>query len=306
MSVKNGFYPDLYALRQEFREIPDGLVPFGCSWQHEIGSPVFADKEVISGASLALLKRIVERTGPIAVRDHMIEKILTKSGVPAITVGDCGWYHLASHGKPMRRPKSVGRIAITTPHNPQLMQQSISTVQMARKLFPNADIRIVIHSKRRKHCREIVAKTSEYVTDAIDAAGDLRIFDRYEKFDLHIGHRLHGHIGFLRRRIPSVLLMEDARSFGFSTSIPTGCFSARSADCDDAHLAKLPLPEAISRIRPDENAVHLIAEFLQQEVKNRFSSYVDVAPYLDTMLEEVALPALQEKARRANSAVRQH
>jgi len=41
----------------------------------------------------------------------------------------------------------------------------------------------------------------------------------YEDFDLHIGYRVHAHLYFLSRRIPSILLSEDVRGSGQAKSL---------------------------------------------------------------------------------------
>src|SRR5829696_7256291 len=36
-SVSKDVYPKLFKLRKEISEIPLGLIPFGCTWQHFLG-----------------------------------------------------------------------------------------------------------------------------------------------------------------------------------------------------------------------------------------------------------------------------
>src|SRR5690606_4746413 len=131
----------------------------------------------------------------------------------------------------------------------------------------------------------------------VESAGRLEVFDEYDQFDLHVGHRLHGHIGFLRRRIPSVLLMEDARSRGFSASLPTGCFAADADEAEAAHEASVA--ERVSRLKPDLGVIERVEAFVTREVTTGFESYVGVAPFLDDMLNRVALPELRRKIQAA-------
>ena len=291
MSVSNNFYPALYTLHPDFDRIPKGLIPFGCTWQHPIGFPEHFERSVLEGDSLRLLKQIADTTGPIATRDHSAELILARNGVPAMTVGDCAWYHLPSHGKPMRSTRTIKRVAVTTPHHVPLTQQSIALVASVRELYPSAEINLVTHSKISIHNKQIIAAAAEFDVSAIAAAGDLSIFEKYEDYDLHVGHRLHGHIGFLRRRIPSVLIMEDARSRGFGSSIPVGCFPGfRPAS-------------SVDEVEADPNTVARVAEFLRQETRDGFMRYVGVAPYLDRMLDDLVLPQLRLKYELATRAL---
>jgi hypothetical protein len=299
MSVSNDLYPKLYALHPEFERIPAGLIPFGCTWQHPIGLPEHFEQCILDGPTPRLLQHIASRTGPIAVRDHMAGWVLRQNNIPSITVGDCAWYHLPSRGKPMRRVSDVKRVAVTTPHHAPLAMQSMDVLTRVREIFPAAEITISIHSRPTAHVDQIIAFASEMGAHVLHAAGDLSIFDRYEDFDLHVGHRLHGHIGFLRRRIPSVLLLEDARSRGFSSSIPVGCFPAFRSGVPAHALAEMPLDEARQHQIADPMAVPRIARFLQQEVPTGFLRYIGVAPYLDQMLERVVFPTILEKYRLA-------
>ena len=139
--------------------------------------------------------------------------------------------------------------------------------------------------------KQIIAAAAGFDVSAIAAAGDLSIFEKYEDYDLHVGHRLHGHIGFLRRRIPSVLIMEDARSRGFGSSIPVGCFPGfRPAS-------------SVDEVEADPNTVARVAEFLRQETRDGFMRYVGVAPYLDRMLDDLVLPQLRLKYELATRAL---
>ena len=41
----------------------------------------------------------------------------------------------------------------------------------------------------------------------------------YEKMDFHIGYRVHAHLYFLSRRVPTVLINEDGRGTGMVTTL---------------------------------------------------------------------------------------
>lgn len=291
MSVSNDLYPKLYALHSDFDRIPRSLIPFGCSWQHPVGFPEHFEQAVVTGDTKRLLLKIVEATGRIAVRDSGAEGILARNGIPAVTVGDCAWYHLPSIGKPMRTTGDIKRIAITTPHHAPLEQQSLGLLKLAREMFPAADISVVSHSNPTLHETRILSAASSIGASVVDAAGDLSIFDRYEEFDLHVGHRLHGHIGFIRRRIPSVLIAEDARSRGFSKSIPTGVFFGYRPGADG--------PVA------DDSVTGEIGTYLESQIRVRFEEYGHIAPFLDAMLYDVVLPELRTKYRLASESARQ-
>lgn len=302
-SIAPGAYPRWYKLRKNLQELPPGLIPFGCSWQHPLGYEEHAEKVNYTETMQHLLRTIADRTGPIAVRDHLAQRILMRHSIPSIVVGDCAWYHLPSRGKPMRRPEEIRKIVVTTPHAEDLADQSIAVIDMLQGLFPNATVAVSFHSKLLPHDRRIAEYARSKGLGIIRAFKDVGFFEKYKKFDLHVGHRLHGHIGFLRRRIPSVLFIEDARSRGFSTSIPVGCFEARGSAIRKDVLATQSLNDARKNVFPDEGVVQRVRDFLAQEIQSQFLRYVGVAPYLDTMLDEFFLPQLAEKVVLAKTAI---
>ena len=51
------------------------------------------------------------------------------------------------------------------------------------------------------------------------AAFDMKKLDFIETCDLHVGYDCHGSLSFLRRRIPSIMIAEDARGVGFSYTL---------------------------------------------------------------------------------------
>jgi hypothetical protein len=302
MSMSVDFFPKLYSLCNH-ADLPKGLIPFGCTWQHPFGLDENAERVIYPEEPRRILEAIVNSTGPIAVRDHLAARILRRNNIPSIVVGDCAWFHLPSIGKPMRRVGEPQKIVITTPHNQALTHQSISLIDSVRRRFPHAKIVVSLHSRRRKLDYIIAAHAKEHEIEVIDAAGELNIFDRYASYDLHVGHRLHGHIGFLRQRIPSVLVMEDARSRGFSRSIPIGCFSAFRSVVGNNIAAQLPRAVVAEQMHPDPEVISRISEFLDEEISTSFLRYVGVAPYIDGVFCEVTLPELKRKVKLAREAI---
>src|SRR5690606_22908090 len=99
MSIAYSSYPQLYALTRSIDDLPAGLIPFGCTWQHPVGSAKEAKRASLSPEGHAGFSAIAAEAGPIATRDRQAELVLRQVGIPAVTVGDCAWYHLPSAGK---------------------------------------------------------------------------------------------------------------------------------------------------------------------------------------------------------------
>lgn len=77
---------------------------------------------------------------------------------------------------------------------------------------------MVHHSVPTESSKEVADYVSSIGFKKKDLSGNIKKLNFYNDIDLHIDYKLHGHIAFLRRRKPSVLIVEDARSFGISQS----------------------------------------------------------------------------------------
>jgi hypothetical protein len=293
-SVARNAYPYFYKLT-DMEKLPETLIPFGCGWQHPIGFPEHAEVAKFQGPTERLLHNIARTTGRLAVRDHIAYTVLANNRIPVVMVGDCAWYDLDSHKRAMKRVTKLRKVIVTTPHSRELLGQSLSLIRSISERFPGVEITVSFHSKLNSHDFKIEEEVTKQGHNVIHAAGDISVFDRYQEFDLHIGHRLHGHIGFLRKRIPSVLLIEDARGRGFSYSIPVGCFSARTSALGNHLFTQLSKVSAHQQLRVDDKVVERVLGFVGQELESGFARYVGVAQYLDSMLEEVFLPELKRK-----------
>jgi hypothetical protein len=265
LSVMQDVYPSFMPLNGNLDGIRCPIAPIGCTWQHRTGYPEQALSFRLNENTLAFFKRLNEMSGPIPCRDHQAQMVLGLNGVAASFVGDMGLYDRASIGKAMRRPTSIRSLVFTPPHGPFYLSQAVSVLDLLQALFPEAERYFSLQSRPTKAVDDVLEPlAAERGFKTIRPYEDPPSLNGYERHDLHVGYRLHGHIGFLRKRVPSVLLVEDARGEGFRTSFPTGCFSARRASVDPLLGATMPYEQWSRYVSADVVAVDIIRQFLMQ------------------------------------------
>ena len=109
------------------------------------------------------------------------------------------------------------------------------------------------------------------------------------------------HLFCYRKRIPSVLVAEDARGTGFTYTLGTGGFPA--------YLRAQPVPvnqeqkkvtsgyatslEEYSIAPADMGIDRSIRDFLEEEIESGFRRYIGMGGYLDDVYESVMKPFIR-------------
>jgi hypothetical protein len=293
LSIFDDVYPNFMPLTGDLEALSLPIFPIGCTWQHPFGHPEFALRAQLNEATKKFFHRLVKDGGAVPVRDHQAQSILHRNEVSAKFVGDCGLYEPTSIGRRMRRDGTVRSVVFTTPHNKMYRNHAAGVISMIAEEFPDAEKYISHQSLPGTYDLVLQQEAEKKGFKTILPCERLELIEEYAQFDLHIGYRLHGHIGFLRQRVPSVLLVEDARGEGFQSSFPIGCFSARRLTADPAIAAYAPAEEVRRYVMPDEAAIPRIREFLRQERSTNFRRYACLGDMIDTAYEEAFMPALK-------------
>lgn len=118
---------------------------------------------------------------------------------------------------PVLEKDRIREIAISDPHYPKhFMQSADNLVNNLRRLFPQARISFLIHGVNpdvENYCR---ANNVQFLRIYEDIENGL---DNYDRYDMHVGFRVHGHVSSLKRRIPSYLLEQDGRGCDYGLTI---------------------------------------------------------------------------------------
>jgi len=280
-SVSNDVYPNLFRLYENLDRLPK-FFPIGCSFQHDIPSHEVFDSYVYNEATSTFLKMLVKKNGPLPCRDRLITDMLIKNGISAVYSGDMGLYDIKKIGTPFIPPPKVNSIVFTIQHHSRYDAQSVYLLGLIKERFPKAKLYIAFHSTPNKRSIPIekVAVSMGYTT--LNLFGNVANLILYDSMDLHIGYRLHGHIYFLRQRKPSILMVEDARAFGFAKTKET------SIGCFDALLETGTADELI----PSQ-----VMDFVETQIRDKFSDYKNIFSFIDSMYLDFIDPFFTRIAR---------
>src|SRR5690606_9959084 len=132
------------------------------------------------------------------------------------------------------------------PLSPYYGEQAKNLMEMLAELFPDAERVCAFHlfdanSYSEDEIKsensaalnpEVTAKNRKIIDyaktfgyEVKQMAGNLENLEYYQTCDLHVGYECHAHLNFFSRRIPSVLIAEDARGVGFNYTLGIGGFT---------------------------------------------------------------------------------
>lgn len=274
-SICDKTYPELFGLYSNINILPN-FYPIGCSFQHIEPSLEAFNSYTYSDDTLQFLKSITLKSGPLPCRDQLIVDMLKKHNVPAVYSGDMAIYDEKYLNTTFIPPKEINSIVFTIGHHEKYKEQSFEILKMIKDFSPKSKLYVSFHSKESAKSRIIADMAVSLGYEELHLYGDVKNLDVYDTIDLHIGYRLHGHISFLRRRKPSVLLVEDARSYGFAHTNGTkvGCIEAWSLESES--------PDTLAPLR----AMSILDDLL----KNKFQEYNTVFDFIDQTYNEFVSP----------------
>lgn len=315
-------HPGVYRLVDDLSRIQVPMIPIGANWNVYPGDEQSRREVAYSSATRKFLSYIAERVEKVSCREYYACDILTKHGIDnTLMTGDPAWFLASAIGKPMLRPQQIKRFVFSPPLSAYYVGQAKHVMEMLAKLFPTAERTCAFHlfdtdtnpkgdEKSEKSAAfnpEVTAKNRAIRDYARtlgftikEMAGDLNNLEYYQSCDLHVGYECHAHLNFLSRRIPSILIAEDARGVGFNYTLGVGGFtgfiraqikaSSQNKTITSGYCTSI---EELVLAPPKAN-VHLqIEEFLSHELESGFRRYVGLAAYLDDVYENRMKPFIQ-------------
>ncbi|EPJ44436.1 MAG: hypothetical protein OFPII_34690 [Osedax symbiont Rs1] len=284
-SVSNNVYPELFTLYEDLGRLKN-FFPIGCSFQH-ISPSIDAFNTAYNKKTLDFLKLIVDISGPLPCRDQLIVNMLNdRLNIPAIYSGDMAIYDEKVVNTTFNPPTVINSVVVTIQHHLKYLEQSIILLKTIKKEFPHAKLFIAYHSTPGYMPLTVASRAQQLGFEILHQYGEVGNLEFYKNIDLHIGYRLHGHIYFLRNRKPSILLVEDARSFGFAKTKGTsiGCFEAFSLKEND----------------PCIDVPSQVLDFVRQEINNGFESYYSVFNFIDEKYNAYIIPYFESLSAQIN------
>lgn len=315
-------YPGVYHLTDDLSHIKVPMIPIGANWNVYPGDKYSRDNLSYSAATRDFLKYIITQVDVISCREYFTGDILSKHGIDnTIMTGDPAWFLLSSLGKPMYRPESINRVVFSPPLSSYYLDQAKSVMKMLGNKFPEAEKTCAFHlfdadSYKGSEAKsensaalnpDITAKNRairKYAKSigfrVKEMAGDLNNLEYYQSCDLHVGYECHAHLNFFSRRIPSVLIAEDARGIGFNYTLGVGGFTGFSRARTESFMDNKTITSGYCTsidellLAPPRINLHLeIEEFLSHELESRFRKYIGLAAFLDDVYENRMRPFIK-------------
>jgi hypothetical protein len=240
-------YPHIYPLVSDLSKITVPIIPFGLGWS---GKPIFEpDNFKFSPEAKKFLIELHQKIERSSCRDVLTEGILNNTGIQNVTMTGCPvWYSLPDMGKPGKK-SDIKKIVVTSPAGRQLWKQSTDVLKTVKKEFPNAELIYSFHrgifpdggTPLRQGLSYMLMSALGMLHGAkvVDVSFDLDRIKFYDNCDLHVGYRVHAHLYFLSKRLPSILINEDGRGLGMTESLGQENLSITQPDMIDRLSALL-------------------------------------------------------------------
>ena len=239
-AYSSDIYKGIYPLVDGLSNIKVPIVPFGLGW---CGSPLNPMDFKFNNDSKVLLDNIHSTVNSSSCRDDITFNVLKNCGYENVTMTGCPvWYDIESIGKDFEPIDVVKKIVFTTSADPKLIKQTFSLIKSVNKYFPDAEITMSYHRgifpDKYTTYRATIGYLLMYVAAKLikkkikikDVAYKLNRLDFYDDCDFHIGYRVHAHLYFLSKRLPSILINEDGRGKGMVQTMNLPVFNIEDND----------------------------------------------------------------------------
>lgn len=229
---RNDMYPAVYPLVKNLDKIKTRFFTGG------MGSSFYPVNEEnirsfkFNRQTQALLERINSTTPVLGARDIITLRILRRNGIDKSILTGCPvWYDLESIGKKFEAPAALNKIVFTPPARLHFFPQAKSLLGALKKNFASAEI--IVSFQRGltedefstpdeiKANRDFAEFAGGLKCETVDTSYDEKKIEFYNNCDMHVGYRVHGHIWFLSKRKPTILVAEDSRGVGILQTIKT-------------------------------------------------------------------------------------
>jgi hypothetical protein len=276
------FYPGVYKLASDLSRIKVPIVPMGLGWKGVPGDYRTLQGYRFSPVATDVLKRISLETTFLGCRDYMTAEVLRRNGISNPLMTGCPvWYHLDSLGKPFSRPSAVNSIVVTPAQRPVYRDQSVALLKEITTLLPKAkkycsfnrgidQEHPLLSAGEKRNNRHIADAANGLGYEVKDTSGGLENTEFYEDCDLHLGYRVHSHLHFISRRMPSILLHEDGRGRGMSEAL-----NLLGVD------AFAPSRGVFRKLKPSDTAVEQVRLYLRAEMDSGFARFAGADRVID-------------------------
>ena len=234
-----------------------------------------ADLYSFSDEDANLLRQASEQALFWGTRGVLTQQFCKKHGIKnAQFTGDIAFADQRFENRKFESDRNIKRIAVTDPHNPEAYKKPfVALIEQLRKVFPDADVSVFLHGINptiEGLCKEnnIPYKRLYHGNTGLNA---------YEKVDLHVGFRLHGHVSALSRRIYSYLLEQDGRGTEYGLSIErkisVPCYRYKSSPSSLFPLYRIARKMGYVASHVPLSAIDQVIALVNQDLKEGFDRF---------------------------------
>jgi hypothetical protein len=219
-------YPKVFPI--ELSRITSKVVPMGLGWKGNLDSTPVDFK--FPEPAEAFIREVHRNIEVSSVRDHLTLEVLNNLGIKNVSMTGCpAWYDLEHLDDDYEFKKEAKKITFSLPAKPQ--PDTFDIIAGISKEFPKAEKVLAMHhgwrpSKSDKgnemlkwHLKVFAFATSRGWKVSSIADGLEKFRTLYDETDLHVGYRVHAHIYSLSQQSASLLINEDSRGVGQTTSL---------------------------------------------------------------------------------------
>ena len=233
--VKNSFlYKNIEKIKVPIHFTGTGLYAPDGDWD-TLSSIKYSD-EVIS-----YFKKILEHGGQLAARDWSVASVMRTNHISGVHMTGCpAWYDIGTlvEKKNAKSMADINTVAfsnhgVTKSSNNHAMQvsQMKELVEVVRGRFNPQKILLTFNdgynTKFSYNYNLMLREWAESQgIDCVDLSCDASKFSVLNNVDFHIGFRVHTHTYCVSKGIPSLLIEEDVRGYGFNEALGLPHFSA--------------------------------------------------------------------------------
>lgn len=290
-------YPFLPEILRSGKKI--GVLSAGTSLNLAIDNPFQA---ALTPDSVNLVKSLSEQALFFTTRGRLTQAYCASIGLErAQFSGDIAFFDERFQERRFetcRTDQKPGVIAISDPHYSHRYRESFRClVKCLKDTFPASRLVLMVHGSQSGNIEAIASDSGmEIFRIYLDPDGGL---DEYERVDLHIGYRVHGHVSALTRRKPSYLLEQDGRGRDYGLTIDRSTsISHRPSFSDhrEGHKLKNALLSLAGRERvsiPNQSETRLLVNLCAADSRTGFDRFIGLENQLDAFVSN-CLEALRK------------
>jgi hypothetical protein len=302
-------WPGCYRFTGNLSDFKVPLIPIGTNYNVYPGDCRTRKNTKYSEATRQFLHYLADQNEYFSCREYHTCRLLKDHGISnTLMTGDPAWYEVNKIGQPMQRKGKVDKLVFSPPLSHFYLEQAIDIMRMLGDLLPEAEKFCVFHTADMNTFKEATPENSyamsPQVTEKNTAIAEFAekngfevkyLFGESDKLqfyldcDLHIGYECHAHLYFLRHRIPSVMITEDARGFGFSYSLGGASFDGfeRCMGNCEMNVTKNNTSGYCTTLKEYSIApssyelLDQLRQYLEEELENNFRRISSIAGIID-------------------------